>query len=84
MSAPARRATGGSRVLYDSFDLAQARIEAQERVDEERRAGLEYRLGRIEAALERLEKRLWLAVYGVAAAVLAHAALALMAVQNGG
>lgn len=74
-----RRAIGGSRFLYDSFDLAQARIEAQERVDEERRAGLEYRLGRIEAAVERLEKRLWLTVYGVAAGVLAHGALTLIA-----
>jgi len=84
MSAAARverRAVGGSRFLYDSFDLAQARIEAQERVDEERRAGLEYRLGRIEAALERLEKRLWLAVYGVAAGVLVHGALALLAAR---
>lgn len=73
-----RRATGGSRFLYDSFDLAQARIDAQERVEEERRAGVEFRLGRIETALERLEKRLWLAVYGVAAGVLAHGALALL------
>lgn len=74
-----RRAVGGSRFLYDSFDLAQARIDAQERVDDERRAGLEYRLSRIEAAVERLEKRLWLVVYGVAAGVLAHGALALTA-----
>ncbi|MCC5971393.1 MAG: hypothetical protein JJU15_15725 [Pararhodobacter sp.] len=80
----ARRAVGGSRFLYDSFDLAQARIEAQERLDQERRAGLEYRLGKIEATLERLEKRLWLAVYGIAAGVLAHGALALVAAQNGG
>lgn len=77
-----RRSIGGSRFLYDSFDLAQARIEAQEQVEQERRAGLEYRLGRIEAALERLEKRLWLAVYGVAAGVLAHGALTLLAAQN--
>lgn len=84
MSAQARldrRAVGGSRFLYDSFDLAQARIEAQERVETERRAGLEFRLNRIEAALERLEKRLWLTVYGVAAGVLAHGALALMAMR---
>lgn len=81
MSAP-RRAVGGSRFLYDSFDLAQARIEAQEQVEQERRAGLEYRLGRIEATLERLEKRLWLTVYGVAAGVLAHGALTLLAAPN--
>ena len=75
----ARRAIGGSRFLYDSFDLAEARIAAQEKVEAERRAGLEYRLGRIEATLERLEKRLWLTVYGVAAGVLAHGALAFLA-----
>ncbi|WP_114964948.1 GTA head formation protein, RCAP_rcc01685 family [Alkalilacustris brevis] len=67
-----RRPVGGSRYLYDSFDAAHARIEANERVAEERWQGLEYRLGRIEGALERLERRLWLAAYGVAAAVLAQ------------
>jgi len=76
-----RRAVGGSRFLYDSFDLAQARIDAQEKLDEERHAGLDFRLGRIEAGLERVEKRLWLAVYGVAAGVLAHGALALVAAR---
>ncbi len=76
-----RKAVGGSRFLYDSFDLAQARIDAQERVDEERRAGLEYRLTRIEETLERLEKRLWLAVYGVASGVVVHGALAFLATQ---
>ena len=81
MSAQRRTQVGGSRFLYDSFDLAQARIEAQERVDEERRAGLEYRLSRIEATLERVEKRLWLAVYGLAAGVVVHGAMALMAAR---
>lgn len=76
-----RRAVGGSRFLYDSFDLAQARIEAQEKVDQERRAGLEYRLGRIEETLERVEKRLWLAVYGLAAGVVVHGAMALLATR---
>lgn len=76
-----RAAAGGSRFLYDSFDLAQARIDAQDRVEDERRAALDYRLGRIEAGLERLERRLWLAVYGVAAGVLVHGAAALLAVR---
>ena len=76
-----RKAVGGSRFLYDSFDLAQARIDAQERVEDERRAGLEYRLGRIEEELHRLEKRLWLAVYGVASGVVVHGALAFLATQ---
>jgi hypothetical protein len=80
MSTP-RKTVGGSRFLYDSFDLAQARIDAQERVEQERRAGMEYRLTKIEEELERLEKRLWLAVYGVASGVLVHGALALIAAR---
>lgn len=74
-----RRVTGGSRYLFDSFDAAAARIEANERVAEERWAGLEFRLGQIDEALERLEKRLWLGVYGVAAFLLAQGAEALIA-----
>jgi predicted lysophospholipase L1 biosynthesis ABC-type transport system permease subunit len=66
-----RRPAGGSRFLYDSFDAAAARIEANERVAEERWAALERRLSQIEAALERFERRLWLGVYGAAAFLLA-------------
>ncbi|HEX9857307.1 MAG TPA: hypothetical protein VGA75_03055 [Paracoccaceae bacterium] len=74
----ARRAAAGSRFLYDSFDAAAARIEANERVADERWAGLEYRLGQIETMLERLERRIWLGVYGVAAFLLAQGAEALL------
>ncbi len=69
-----RRTEGGSRFVYDSFDVAHARIEANERVAEERWSALEYRLGLIEATLERLEKRIWVGVYGVAAFLLAQMA----------
>ena len=69
---------GGSRYLYDSFDAAQARIDANERVAEERWSGLEYRLGQIEGTLERLERRIWLGVYGVAAFLLAQGAEAVL------
>jgi len=69
-----RRSEGGSRFLYDSFDAAAARIEANERVANERWTGLEYRLGLIEATLERLEKRIWIGVYGVAAFLMAQMA----------
>lgn len=72
------REGGGSRFLYDSFDAASARIEANERVAEERWMGLERRLGQIEAALERLERRLWLGVYGVAGFLLAQGAEAVL------
>ncbi len=74
-----RRPTGGSRYLYDSFDAASARIEANERVAEERWSGLEYRLQQMEAVLDRLEKRLWLAVYGVVAVILAQGVQSLIA-----
>lgn len=76
----ARRAVGGSRFLYDSFEAAQVHLEAQERLFEARKEALEFRLGRLEGAFERLEKRLWLAVYGVAAGVLMHGALALVSI----
>ncbi|MBT9244898.1 hypothetical protein KM031_02200 [Gemmobacter fulvus] len=72
------KSSGGSRFLYDSFDAAAARIEANERVAEERWSGLEYRLVQIEGTLERLEKRIWLGVYGVAAFLLAQGAEALL------
>ena len=73
-----RKPTEGSRFLYDSFDAASARIEANERVAEERWAGLEFRLGQIDAALERMEKRIWVGVYGVAAFLLTQMAEALI------
>lgn len=59
--------SSGSRYLYEPFDAAAARIETNERVNAERWTGLERRLKMIEASLERLERRLWLAVYGVVA-----------------
>ena len=85
MSGPRRGGgVGGSRYLYDSFDAAQARIDANERVLHERWMALERRLERIDIALDRLEKRLWLAVYGVAAAVLSQFAPAILAGLGGG
>lgn len=74
------RQVGGSRYLYDSFDAAAARIEANERVAEERWSGLEYRLRQIELGQERMERRLWLAVYGVAGTALASGARMLLEV----
>lgn len=71
--------SGGSRFLYDSFDAAAARIDANERVALERWAALEYRLSQIDAGLERLERRMWLCVYGLAAFLLARGAETLLA-----
>ena len=66
------RSSGGSRYLYAPFDAASARIDANERVLEERWQGLTVRLTGIEAALERLERRLWVAVFGMVSVVLAQ------------
>lgn len=48
------------------------RIEAQERLVALQFAQIDARLQRIEEAMERLERRLWVTVYGVAAVVLAQ------------
>lgn len=71
------RGAAGSRFLYDSFDApvfdaTAARVEANERVSEERWAALEYRLKQIEGTLDRVERRMWFSVYGVAAFLLAQ------------
>jgi len=72
----------GSRFLYEPFDVASARLETHEQVTNERWSGLERRLGQIEATLERLEKRLWLAVYGIVAFVLARGILNVLEITN--
>jgi hypothetical protein len=69
---------GGSRFLYEPFDAAHARIDVHERLTEERWAQLERRLIEIEATLERLEGRLWIAVSGAAALILTDIAYGLL------
>ncbi|MEO7383190.1 MAG: hypothetical protein ABIV25_15770 [Paracoccaceae bacterium] len=75
----ARWAPEGSRFLYEGFDPAAARIDANKRVAEERWAALDFRLGQIDAVLERLEKRIWVGVFGVAAFLLSQMAEAIIA-----
>jgi len=48
-------------------------------VAQARWAALEFRLGQIDAALERLEKRIWVGVYGLACFLLAQMAEAVIA-----
>lgn len=70
---------GGSRFLYEPFQYPSERLrEAQDKVLQMQFAGIEGRLNRIESSMARLEKRLWLTVYGVAATILAQGARALM------
>ena len=71
------RVPGGSRFLFNSFDAA-SRIEMGERVLQERWIALEYRLAQIDESLARLERRLWVMVYGVACFLLAQGAEAVV------
>lgn len=72
----------GERVGFEAFDCAPAlRLEAHERVAELQFAAMTKRLDRMEQLLERLERRLWLAVYGVAAAIVGQAFQSLLVVQ---
>ena len=72
-----------ARAGYEPFDCAPAlRLEAHERVTQLRFEGISARLDRIEQMIERLERRVWLAVYGVAAAVLAEVFLKFVAVTS--
>lgn len=62
------------RYGFEAFDCAPAlRLEAHERVAKLQFDSLNKRLDRIEALIERLEKRLWLTVYGVVGVILAQA-----------
>lgn len=49
------------------------RLQAHERVSAIHFENLNKRLDRIEVMMERLERRLWLTVYGVAAVIIAQA-----------
>ncbi|MFT5613841.1 MAG: hypothetical protein ACI8Q6_001117 [Granulosicoccus sp.] len=62
------------RFAYEPFECAPGlRLAAHERVSQIHHDNLNKRLDRLEEVLERLEKRLWLTVYGVAAVILAQA-----------
>ena len=54
------------------------RIEAEARMSTLQFAQLHAQLAKIEATADRLERRLWLTVYGVVGAVLAQAALSIL------
>ena len=67
------------RYGFETFDCAPAlRLEAHEEMQQLQIAGLNARIDRLEALMEQLERRLWLTVYGVVAAILATAFKGLM------
>ena len=70
------------RYGFEPFDCAPAlRLETHERVASLQFEAQAQRLEKIEEAMERLERRLWLAVYGVASGVVVHGALAFLATR---
>ena len=66
---------------HPRFECAPGlRLQAHERLSEVHNRNIEHRLERIEQAMEKLEKRLWIAVYGVVAVILSQAVLGILAV----
>ena len=65
----------------ESFACAPGlKIEAQEKLSALQFAQIHAQLAKIEAMMERLEKRLWLTVYGVVGVILAQAAQSILTV----
>lgn len=59
---------------FERFQCAPGlKLQAHERVAEIQHANLLRRLDRVEEMMERLEKRLWLTVYGIVAMILGQA-----------
>ena len=58
----------------EAFECAPGlKLAAHERVSQIHQDNLNRRLDRLDEIMERLERRLWLTVYGVAAVILAQA-----------
>ena len=73
------------RYGFEAFDCAPAlRLEAHERVAKLQFDSLNKRLDRIEELIERLDRRLWLTVYGVVGVILAQAFRSLLQMPMGG
>lgn len=71
-----------ARLGYETFECAPGlRLAAHEKVSQIHHDNLCRRLDRLELAMERLEKRLWLAVYGVVAVILAQVFQSFLVVQ---
>ncbi len=65
----------------ERFECAPGlRLQSHERISQIHHENLLSRLERLEAVIERLERRLWLTVYGVVAVILAQAVQSLLVV----
>ena len=71
----------GEEPRYERFECAPGlRLEAHEKVSAIHQENLSRRIARLEEGLDRLERRLWLTVYGVVAVILAQAVQSVLAV----
>ncbi|SEO50496.1 hypothetical protein SAMN04490248_10656 [Salinihabitans flavidus] len=67
------------RYGFEVFDCAPAlRLEAHERVAKLQIDSINRRLDKLEEVMERLERRLWLTVFGVVGVILAQAVQSLL------
>ncbi|MGH1451748.1 MAG: GTA head formation protein, RCAP_rcc01685 family [Paracoccaceae bacterium] len=70
----------GGRYGFETFDCAPAlRLEAHERLSSLHLEGQNRRLEKLEQVMDKLERRLWLTVYGVVGAILAQAFQSILA-----
>ncbi|WP_208352922.1 GTA head formation protein, RCAP_rcc01685 family [Pseudaestuariivita rosea] len=68
-------------ISLEGFDCAPAhRIASNERINALQFEAINKRLDRVEEMIERLEKRLWLIVFGVVGVILAQAFQSVLAV----
>lgn len=68
--------------IYERFDCAPGlKLQAHERVTQIHQDNLSKRMDRLEEVMERLERRLWLTVYGVVAVMLGQVVQGLMVVS---
>ena len=74
-----------ARSFYEPFACAPAlKLEAYERLNGLQIEAINARLDRIEKLIERLERRLWLAVFGVVSVILAQGINQLLNLNIGG
>lgn len=71
--------------LRETFECGPSlRLEAQERLSALQFAQIHTQLGKIEALVERLERRLWLMVYGIVAMIMVEAIRQILTTIPGG
>ncbi|MCX7560082.1 hypothetical protein OS190_10930 [Sulfitobacter sp. F26204] len=67
--------------MYERFECAPGlKLQAHERVTQIHQENMAKRMDQLEKLMERMERRLWLTVYGVVAVILAQAIQSVLAV----